>query len=516
MGLPSQSGDLKRSVLIGTLSNLAGRTLALSVTFVLTPYVLHSIGASDYGLALLVGSVVAYGDLLNFGVGGAIVKYVAEYHAGHKWDQAQALVATAIWIYCGVGLCIVAIGLLLAPAFPIIFRIADNQSTTVFWLVILSCVNFGIGLPLSTASAVLRGLQRFDLVNLVRLVGLAMSALLTVIVLYFGGGVIGMVAVNIPVSILGQWLSVWLVRLAEPQLRIGWAGVDREMLSLLAKFGSGLFLDNVAGQIKTRADEVVIGAFLPVANITSYAIGRRLAEMPQLLADQFIRVVMPLASHVEAGDQRIFLKSLYLTSNRLTLAIAVPLACIVVVLARPFLTLWLGPDFAFITPVVYVLTLANLIDVSLWPIASVAQGMARHRSLALASLSSAFVNLVLSLWLVNYLGVIGVALGTLLPIVFEAICFVIPFGLRMVGVRLRAAFSEIYLPVLIPAAPALAASYGLRMVFSLESWPEFAVIAVTGLCVYFAGYSIATVGKPEHAVLQQAWQTTRRLLRIGA
>jgi O-antigen/teichoic acid export membrane protein len=71
-------------------SNLAGQVLVLAAWFALTPFIVHELGASEYGLWVLVASFVAYGDLLDLGVGTAVTKYVAEHRTRGESDEASA------------------------------------------------------------------------------------------------------------------------------------------------------------------------------------------------------------------------------------------------------------------------------------------------------------------------------------------------------------------------------------------------------------------------------------------
>mgnify|MGYP003613230898 CR=1 FL=1 len=67
-----KTGIILSYVIIG-LSNLTG--------LLLTPYMLRSLGKSEYGLYSLIGAFVGYLSVLDFGLGNAIVRYVAKYRA---------------------------------------------------------------------------------------------------------------------------------------------------------------------------------------------------------------------------------------------------------------------------------------------------------------------------------------------------------------------------------------------------------------------------------------------------
>ena len=488
---------IRRRVIVNTASNYVAQILTLGVWFFLTPFLLRQLGASDYGLWILIGSIAAYGSLLDFGVATAVTKYVAQFHAEGRIEQARSLVATTLWLYLGLGLVAVVLGAILAPIVPSLLNLPPDQQATASWLMLLSGLGLGVSLPSATSIAILRGLHRFDLANLVGIFGMTLFTVATVAVLLMGGGLLGMVAVSIPVTLVTQLPAIWLIRRTAPELRFGWHDTNRSLLRTVTSFSSALFVINVAGQLQTKTDEIVIGAFLPVANVTPYSIARRLSEMPQLLSEQFMKVIMPLASQLDAENDRGRLRTLYLTSSRLTLAIFLPLAVGVMILAQPFLKAWVGAPYDQSAYLVVILTLASFVATSQWPAAAILQGMGRHRLLALMALGSAFANLGLSLMLVRPLGLAGVALGTLIPMTIESLCFVLPYVMRVNQIRFRTVLTEIYLPALLPALPMAVVLYCLREIVKPDSLVSIAIIGSVGLLVYVIGYMSFGAGRAE-------------------
>ena len=485
---PTKDGVIQRRVLFSTVSNYAGKIVALAVGFFLTPFVLHRLGPAAYGLWVLVGSVVAYGALLDFGISSAITKYVAEYHARGAAKDMQSLVATGLLLYSGLGVLALLLSIVLAAIFPLIFSVPPGQHTTAVRLVLLSGVALGISIPCSTPMAVLRGLQRFDLINLINSSATVLYGLTTVAVLTLGGGLLGMVAISIPLTLLVQIPTIWIIHRIAPEVRFGWRGAELRLVRTVASFSGALFVINVSSQIQTETDEIVIGAMMAVASVTPYAIARRLSQMPQILTDQFMKVLLPLASQLHAEQDHGRLRALYLASTRLTLVFYLPLACGIVFLARPFLAVWVGAQYADYSYLAILLVAASLLDTSQWPAGSVLQGMAKHRWLAVMSFGSAIANVTLSVLLIKPLGLLGVALGTLIPTTIQCLFFVLPYAMRINGVSMRTAIMEMFLPAFVPVIPMAAALYGLRELIQPASYVSIALVGGLSLIVYAAGY----------------------------
>ena len=92
-----ESGPAKDTVIRGhvfrsTASNLVGQAVILGTGFLLAPFVLHHVGASDYGLWILISSLTGYASVLEFGISSAVIKYVAEFRIKGEREEMHALV----------------------------------------------------------------------------------------------------------------------------------------------------------------------------------------------------------------------------------------------------------------------------------------------------------------------------------------------------------------------------------------------------------------------------------------
>jgi O-antigen/teichoic acid export membrane protein len=502
-----------RRVLWSTLTNYAAQIVTMGVGIVLTPFILHQLGASQYGLWVLVGSLVGYGSLLEFGIASAVTKYVAEHRALGDVAHAESLIATALVLYAG--LCGLGIGLSIVAAVlvPAVFTIPPGQETTARNLVLVAGCGMAITLPCVLPTAILRGLRRFDLANLITITGTLASAVGTVVVLRSGYGVVTMTAVTIVITVAMQLPSIWLIRRAAPELRVRWRAASRQRLRTVAAFSSSLFVVNVAGQLNAKTDEIVIAGFLPIAAVTPYALARRLSETAQLLTHQFVKVLMPLASELSALDDRERLRAVYVVSTRLALAAYIPVGASLVILAQPLLTLWVGAAYADTTVLVLILTVAGLIDVSQWPAGFVLMGMARHRPLAISALCAGLLNLALSLILVRRYGVTGVALGTLIPVALENLAFVMPYTLRKIGVSFPQAVREMYAPAILPALPTVLFLLWARSTFDLASWLALAAVGGTAVAIYAGVYLLIGASGPERRMYSGFAFSTLNLAR---
>ena len=509
----SKRNKVARHVLLSSLSNYVGKIINLGIWFVLTPFILDQLGETIYGLWALVGSVVAYGYLFDFGITEAVTKYVAEYRAKGEGEMAHTVIATALWMNTGLGLLVIFISIVFAPFFSSIFNIAPVEQEGAIWLFLLAGIGVGITIPGATVTAVLRGLQRFDLINLIGVTATLVSAGATFVVLVLGGGAIGLALAGIGITLLVQLLSTWSIYRVAPELRFGWFGPSRALLRTLVSYSSSLFFMNLGGYLESRSDEIVIGGFLPVSAVTPYNLARRLSTLPQTFTEQFLTLLLPMASEIHAREDSAQLRSLYIVSTRVTLAIFLSMSMVLVILVKPLLTAWVGAEYASYSYLVVILIAASLIDTSTWPAGFVLQGMAKHSPLAAMTIGSGVANLVLSILFVRRFGLTGVALGSLLPTTIICLGFVTPYAMRVIGASARDMYTKVLLPTLLPLIPMSIIILVLREIFQPSSLIMILLVGATGPLVYVSVYLRMAANEFERGIMHKS--LTHILSRAG-
>lgn len=480
---------IRRRLLLASASNYAGKLVTIAVAFALMPFLLHRLGDIQYGLLILIGSTLAYGALLDFGIGDAITKYVAEFSAGREFERANDVIATALALYAVLGLVALFLSIALVPVFTDLFTVPPSEHDTATILILLLGVQLAISIPCTAFAAILRGLQRYGVLNAVSIAGQLLSAAATVIILLGGGSVIDIVSANLLLFLASQAVTVWGIHRVAPELRLSWHRARRDLVHKVLAFSLPMFAIHASGRVQTKSDEIVVGAFLSAGVVAPYAMARRLSGMPQLFAEQFLKIFVPLASQLQAENDLHRLRQLYMVGSRLTLAILIPIAAIIVAFAEPILTLWVGASYAIYAPVVIVLTLASVIETSQWPGMAILQGITRHHRLATVWVFAALANVVLSVALVRLYGPIGVAAGTLIPTVTVCLGFVLPHSMRIIGVRVGDMLGAVFLPALVPAIPMLAVLYVARWVADPQTLVTVLCTAALAGLVYICGYA---------------------------
>jgi O-antigen/teichoic acid export membrane protein len=507
-----RAGARRRRAVRNSLANGMSRLVSIATSFVVTPLVIAATGSTAYGIWVLIGSVVAYASLLDLGIGGAVTKYVAEHRATGDDAAVRATVRTAQRLYLALGTTVGLLGVAASAVVPTLLRIPPDATELAARTTVLMGIGLGVAIACTTGIATLRGLQRHDLVAAISIVSSLLSLAGTVVALAAGWSVLGIVAIGIPIPVLGQALALIAIRRVAPELRSGEPAAAGDWRRIVA-FSWPLFLLDVAGRLQSKSDEIVVSVAVSLGSVAPYSLGRKLASIPRLIAEQFASVLLPIASELHALQDRARLQRLYLSGVRVSLAIAVPPTVALGLLAVPVLRAWVGPGFESAAPVLVLLAIASLVDLSLWPAGFVLQGIARHRALGPISLATGAANLVLSLVLAGPFGIVGVAVGTLLPAIVEAGLLLTPYTLRVLGIGPRRFVADAVAPAVLPAVPMAAAILLSREVIAPDSLAALAAIVAIGAAAYGVTYLIPAATAPERATIREAIGAIRAGLR---
>jgi len=133
----------------------------------------------------------------------------------------------------------------------------------------------------------------------------------------------------------------------------------------------------------------------------------------------------------------------------------------------------------------------------------------------LVRLVEGLANLGLSIVLLRRYGVIGVAIGTLIPQLCSNLLFLPGHLCRVLGVRVRTYIRQAYLAPLLLCAPLIAVLLWLRAVFPARNYRELFVQTVVGALVYGIGLTwfLLTqeqMGRQLRARFRQSWRQAVR------
>ena len=439
-------------------SNYLRVIVGIAVMFFLIPFMVSRLGVDMFGLWSLIFAVVGLFGLMDLGFATAAMKYVAELTASGDHAGRNEVLATLLVVYGVLGaICLVLVAILAGPASSW-FALSPDQAqpfTLALWLIgTVVAINF----PASLVKAILIGSGRMHLVNAIELIITLVNAALIVILLEAGLGLVGMAIATAATMLLGPIVMLPLAIRLTPGLSASPRLFSRSRVRELLGFSVYFFIANVAVLIILRIDPVVIKMFLALSAVAVYAVAAKIAEYTYLLNKQFSNALMPLVSQSKGAGDADTVRRILVDGTRFLLAIAVPFIALLFFYADAIVIRWMGPEFAEAVPLLRILLLAVLFSSVQLNAANVLGMTGQHRFVAFAMGGSAVLNLILSIILIQTLGLTGVALGTLLATLVAEFLFVVPRACRAQGLSLGDFLRRAIWPTLPALVPALGAA----------------------------------------------------------
>jgi O-antigen/teichoic acid export membrane protein len=463
---------------------------SIVVALVMTPVLVHGLGKTEYGVWALVGSLVWYLPLLEFGFGGATVKYVAQWHARGEGERVRATVATSFWLLCGAAIAALVVAVGLALLFPVLFDLSPGLEHAAQLLILIVAFDLACAMPMDTFGNVLVGYQRYDLLNATLVVVLVAQAIAWAVVLAAGGGLVALGLATVALSLCGQLARLVLARRLSADVTVARRFFDRALVRPLATLSAWFSLASWAQVVIQRLDVVVVGLVVGVPEAAVYAVAQKLA----LLADQAIlpltRTFFPFSSEASTRRPLRELGGSVYAGTRVALLVAGPLCLSLGLLASPALRAWVGDGFDEGALVVVFLACTTAVKALTQVSIQMLLGTNNARRPALLNATEAVLNLGLSVVLGRAMGIEGVALATLIAAAVVHLLLMLPLACRVFGLSLWSFLSGLARS----HGPAAAAALLVGLVLRRAELDGLVAVAAGGAAIaatYLAVFALA-------------------------
>jgi O-antigen/teichoic acid export membrane protein len=413
----------------GAVMRATSALVGALVGFLMMPFLVSQLGDHWYGIWTAVGSFVSAYYLLDLGLSSAVTRFVTESLARERFEAATNYVSTAFALYTVLG-----IALLLTTAvatFYVPYFVDPSTDTkTVRFLVFLSGASLAVGFPFKAYAGLIQAKLRYDLLAGWNALLVLLLAGLTYVLVKNGSGVLGLAYVTVIGMLLSDAIFVFLSRSAVPEVRLKLASIDRAVVRELFGFSIWSFVIQIAGLARVQSNPLVVGWLRGASEVTHYAVGARIAETAVGFLATSTNVVQPVLTAYFANGESERLRGALILFSKINASIAFFVVGMLLILGESFIMVWMGPGYSESTLVMYALAIAYGAAFIIYPLDNSLYAVRKHRFLAITGLVEAAASVSLSLALGKHMGMVGVALGTSIPMVVARFAIVVPYACR--------------------------------------------------------------------------------------
>jgi O-antigen/teichoic acid export membrane protein len=514
---PAAGGSRSSTILRNVLANWIGFAVNAGVTLLLTPFVLHHLGAAKYGVWVLTSSVIGYYGLLDLGFRGGVTQYLTRYLAVGDKLKASECISSAVTALSVVGVVLVLLSGVMAEVAPHIFNLPKEIEPEAFWCILIVGCASALQFVFFPFTAVFTAKQRFDLANFIGIGTRLLTAACIYVALTRGYGLIGVSAATCGASAVDYLIRWRVARHIAPELTISPKLANKVRLKEILSFGTWNFQVSVASFAELHLQTLIISFMMPIAAAGHYALATGLVFQISAVLGPIGQVMYPAAAELHARGEHRNLERLYRDGSRLVILAAVTVILIASFWAEDFYRLWIGESYVSGAPFPSVATLLRILLVG--TLCSYTASLAgqtllatgRVRLLAGSLIAGTALNLTLMLIVIKPFGLMGVASAAAIASIVISL-ILLPSALqKVVDFRVRAAFLGAIVRPIGVAAILTVGILAIRSTGPAQDWSHLIVHGV--LAGLIAGGAVLSVGVSSTEREQFLLAPVRRVLR---
>ena len=457
------------------------------------PFLIHELGDHWYGVWTVVGSLAAAYHLFDMGMASAVTRYVSHAFSLNDDDGANTTINTSVAIYLSIATVIFLLSVT-ASFIARSFIETETDKDIVQLLVLIIGTSVALEFPFNALAGIAQAKLRFHHVAITRIFVTLLGALLTWWFISHGCGVVTLAVIAFGTARISNIIYFIICRSAFPQMAFSKKFISLSKGRELFSYSIWSFVIAIAHQLRNNVDSFIVAGFLSAATVPHYVIGQRLVDYAIQLLSQATNMFTPIFTgyHAQGNNTELHEKLLFIT--RINLVLALVASSGMFIFGQAFISLWMGPDYAIAYWVMVILLTGRMLSVVNLTLTTTLYAVNRHRLLAKIEVIEVVLNLLLSLVLVQYFGIIGVAMGTTIPQLFLRI-FVLPvFACHAINMPVRTYFLCLTRPIASIITPLAAMYFWIQTSVQVESYIEillygFIMTLVTGIAALKFGFS---------------------------
>lgn len=470
-----KAGAILNYVIIG-LNSLVG--------LLYTPYMLRTMGQSEYGLYSLVGSIISYLTILDLGMGNAIIRYTAKFRAEGKQEEQYEMFGMFLMLYMVIGIVAVVIGLGLYSNVDIMFGTTMSESELVKARIMMLILIFNLAFtfPMSIFGSIMTAYERFVFPRIINVMRIILNTLIMIVLLHYGYKAIAMVVVQTIFNVTTLLINCFYCKY-RLQIKMYFRRFKLSFIKEVAIYSFWILLNVIMDKIYWGTGQFVLGAVSGTIAVAVFAVAIQLQTMYMQFSTAITSLFLPkVTAMVTTNNDEKELSDLFIKTGRLQYVAMCFIFCGFVVFGRFFIRLWAGPEYsdAYIMTVLFFAALIIPLIQNLGITILQAKNQMRFRCLLYIGI--AVFALLFEILLAKEMGGIGCAIAIAGALLLGQGLVMNIYYQRVQHIDIIRFWAEILKMTICPVVVSVV-SYFLLLKIEIHTWPQF--IIVVGLFALF-------------------------------
>ena len=399
---------------IGILLSYLNIALHAIVGFLYVPILLHYIGKSEYGLYQLIGSLIAYFSIMDFGLTAAVTRFYTKYKALKDKVGMENILAISLYGYgVATGLSLLVGGICywnLDSIFGASMTAGELLEARHMFLLLL----FNIAVSLSTMvfRSVINAHEKFMFLKGMETVQLILQPALVILILqkYPTAMAVAVAQTMLNVGLILARIYYCFARL---RITIRFHYWNQELFHDFKKLALSVFCVSLIDQVFWKTNQIILGIVQGTGAVAVYSIASLIYMNYMALSTAISGVYLPHITEMVAQRKPMEeLSALFIQIGRWQYYLLALVATGFIIFGRQFIQLWAGNGFEDSYWITILIILPFTIDLIQNIGLAILQAMNRYDFRAKIYFLTGVLNLVLAIPLGMKYGGIGCAVAT--------------------------------------------------------------------------------------------------------
>lgn len=414
----SKVSGRESSILKNAIGSAILKMVSIIAGFLIIRVTIDYLGAEKYGLWMAISSLIAFFQLMDFGIGNALISLTSEKSSKHGIATARDILLDG---FKQVSIIVFPVSLFLFIVtnyvnWQFIFKYTDpSLDVLTIQSIRAFIVSFAIGAVLSISQNVRLGLRQGHKNSFFGVFGQVLNIAFVITSIKL--------SLELPFLVVAATLGTIIcnganfAQLYNSLPRDNKSINRRKLSSGIMKRSGGYFLLQVIGLISFNIDNMVVAHYVSLADVATYSVAMKIFSIPSVILTLFFSGLWPAYSEAYSLKDWDWIRRTYFSSLKVGLLAAFSISIILAISINYSMQLLTNNIINASFPLILGMFFWGGLSAVTGGIASFLNGLNMIRLQVVCSFFACLINLFLSIVLSKYYGVSGPIWGSVISVV---------------------------------------------------------------------------------------------------
>ncbi|MBO1512369.1 lipopolysaccharide biosynthesis protein [Metabacillus bambusae] len=404
-----------KNSLLNIGAGLANQIIITLLSFVSRTVFINTLGIEYLGINGLFTNILSMLTIAEAGLGASIMYSLYKPVAENDYHKISVLMKFYRNTYMVIALIILVLGLSIMPFLD--FFIKDSKVDNIHLIYFIFLLNTAAPYFYIHKNSFLNVCQKGYIVTGIYSVSSILSVLIKIAILHYTQNYILYLIIESFITIGNSFILVIVVNRMYPYLRNKIKEkLDKETRQDITKNVKAIVIQNIGNYLVFGTDNIIISSFVSVTAVGLYSNYNMLIEICRTFTYQVFNNIYHSVGNLVAIESVEKVYSVYKTYSLVNFWLYSLFTILLLILLEDFITLWIGSRFLMEEGVLWILMIIFYERGMRNSITTVKTTSGIFHEDRFAPLCQAVINLIVSILLVQQMGIIGVFIGTLVSV----------------------------------------------------------------------------------------------------